>query len=316
LTLQDILRLPTNYDIIVGDFGRDATIEFVRQVALKEKQFIKGILEDNKLEFFDEYRRIMFAMLGDVRFYKELAIEESLLSKSYLTEDILIGVGGITRMSQDFVDRVSFAVIQEVQAAIYRGHKNLRIMIPCNTLSDLAKHIGQIFCSEIELKRISEKYNYKICELSKIMNPNLTVHTVPESVMRYFETKKNGNEKKHLLVLGTRGTNEIYRDLTNLYDVAILPIDEQEQNLIDKAIVASIDGNQSKVNYYRQLLEKDVIRSRKSSVNELVVLEACTDFRLGLGYSSLDIFAEAMIADCYSSILKSDWGVKWKLCMQ
>lgn len=295
---SDLLEMHTTYDIIVSDFGRDATIEYLRLVSESEKQLIETILARDGYEFFDEYRRIMFTVIGDLAFLKESAIATNATNNGYLTEDILIGLGS-SPMSQEFVDRMILSVIQEVLAAMDRGHKRLRLMIPCNTLSDLTKKVGRMIRSGEELKRTVKAYAPTIYDYDKTVAAQISVHTVPEAVMRHLAEIKEPGEMTHLLVLGTRNTNAIYEALSKSYAINVLPLNDLDYELIDKAIVASIGGEWNKVDLCREQLQKDIIEPRSDFFEDLVVLEACTDFRLGLGLNSLQVFAEAMVADCY-----------------
>jgi hypothetical protein len=298
---RDLLLMPITYDIIVSDFGRDATIEYLRIVATSEKRLINKVLENEHREFFDEYRRIMFTVIGDLAYFKEKAISESAVHNGFLTEDILIGLGS-SPMSDGFVDRVSFSVIQEILAAIDRGHQRLRIMIPCNGLTVLAKKIEAVIRSGGELERIVSAYSSTISNLEKITSTTISVETVPNAVIRHLAKTNNQRETLQLLVLGTRGVNEIYRSFLNSYPMRILALTDLEYDLIDKTIVASIGGERTEIESCRRALHKELIQPRNEYSN-LVILEACTDFQLGLGLSSLEVFAEAMVSDCYEPVL-------------
>jgi hypothetical protein len=303
VTAAGLLEKPITYDIIVSDFGRDATIEYLRLVSNSEKRLIKTILDRDGLEFFDEYRRIMFTAIGDVAFFKEAAILKSALSHGHLRDDILIGVGSSPSMSQEFIDRVTLSVIQEALVAIDHGHNILRVMIPCNTLSSLAKQIGKMIHSDMELKRIVETYAPSGFDIHRLTTAHIDVYTVPEAVMRHLaETKKNG-KMTHLLVLGTSGTNAIYGAYTESYAIIVLPIENWEQELIDEAIVASIGGDRNKIDIHKEQLQKEIIKPRSDMFENLTILEACTDFRLGLGVSSLEVFADVMVMDCYRTLI-------------
>lgn len=296
--VSNLLKTRITYDIIVSDFGRDATIEYLRLVATSEKRLIKTILKRDDREFFDEYRRIMFTAVGDLAFFKESAIAQSATSSGYLTKDILIGLGP-SPMSQEFVDRVALSVIQEVLAAMDRGHERLRILIPCNGLSVLAQKIKQVTCSVGELRRIVKAYALMTSDFDRVAAAHISVHTVPEAVIIYLAETKKVDEMTHLLVLGTRGVNTIYETLAESHDMNVLHVEDWEYELIDKAIVASIGGDQGEVDSCREQLQKELIEPRRGLFDDLVVLEACTDFHLGLGLSSLELFADAMVADCY-----------------
>jgi hypothetical protein len=299
---NDLLRIPVTYDIIVGDFGRDAAIEYLRLLAKNEKKTINSILKHRNLGFFDEYRRMMFTVIADLAFLKKDAIGKSASNDGIIKEDILIGVGTPTIISMEFVNRISLSVIQEVLSAIDRGHDLFRVMIVCNTLSDLAIEIGKMIHSTEEVRRIVETNALSISNFEKIANVEISVHTVPEAVMQHLVDTNKTDEVLHILVLGTRGTNSIYAKLAaDSRGISILPIEDWEYELIDETVVASIGGDQNEIGLCCEQLRTKLIKHRAKLFKDLVVLEACTDFHLGLGISSLEVFAEAMVVDCYSS---------------
>ncbi len=299
LTPRDVLEAPVTYDLIVSDFGRDAAIEYLKLVAARERRLIEPILRGAGCEFFDEYRRIMFTVIADVAFFKRSAIANSTKNCGYLTEDILVGVGA-TPISRDFVDRVAISVVQEILAALGRGHELLRVAIPCNGLSVLAQEVARIISSEMELSRIVGVYAPGMLDFSRIATARIRVRTVPEAVVQHLAAGQEPGRHAHLLVLGTRGTNAQYELLTNSSALIALPIEDAEYELIERSIVASIGGDLKEIAKCRERLGEELITPRRRLFEDLIVLEACTDFRLGLGVSSLELFADAMVADCYN----------------
>ena len=73
LSLQNI---PYVYDIVLSDFGREATIRLLTELVNGERTRIQQLLEANggprEAPFFDEYRRIMFACVGDVAYISKI----------------------------------------------------------------------------------------------------------------------------------------------------------------------------------------------------------------------------------------------------
>jgi hypothetical protein len=285
------------YDIIVGDFGRDATIEFLRLVSKSEKDFISEILKQDERKFFDEYRRIMFTVIGDVAYFKSDALRESAAEKGYLTDSILIGVG--SPMSSDFEDRVAWSILQEVYVATNRGYTRLRIAIPCNTLSSLAVSVGKRLGSKPERQRLIELYGDECFSPIELASTEISVHIVPEAVVRHVGATRSSQASTPILVLGTRDTNAMYEQLAPSYKLQVVPIEDRDYELINQAVVASIDRNPDDLLLSRDRIRQEVIEPRLSAFPDMVILEACTDFSLGLGLSSLQLFAEAMVADCY-----------------
>jgi len=297
-TSRDLLRAPITYDIVVSDFGRDATIEYLQLVTASEKRLILSVLEHEKREFFDEYRRMMFTTIGDVAYFKEPVIAASTAGRGYLADDVLIGVGS-TLMSQEFIDRVSACVLQECLLALSRGHLRLRVAIPCNGLSGLAKEIGRVIRSDLEIRKLASRFALQLDDVRRVAAARIAIHTVPDATMHYLTSTARVSSRTPLLVLGTRGTNLIYQELCPAGVAHVMSLEDRDYELIDRAIVASIGGDANQVAAVREQLLEDIIEPRRRAFGDLVVLEACTDFHLEVGLSTLKLFAQAMVEDCY-----------------
>jgi hypothetical protein len=294
---SDVLQIPIVYEIVVGDFGRAAAIDYLRMVSERERTLIRERLASANLPFFDEYRRIMFAALGDVAFYKKSLIDDVLRAEGHLSRQVLIG-GGMTPVSREIVDRVATTVAQTALAALARGYERIRIAIPCNALSDLAVQIGDILQSPDNLDRLSARPELQLAEPHRLLSADLAVRTVPEAVLRLIS--KESDTAPRLLLLGAAGALAIYERMSETYGVEILEIRPDEQELVDEAVVAAIGGEPSAVQRCRELLLRDVINPRREELGELTVVEACTDFSFGLGVSSLEMFAEDLVQSCYA----------------
>lgn len=301
ITPFDLLRMPITYDIVVSDFGRAATVEYLRLSADRERYLIAKILDEGGHPFFDEYRRLMFTVIGDIAFYKHTAITESANRVGYLTEDILIGLGGTTA-SDDFLNRLLLAVLQELLSAIARGHQRLRVVIPCNGLAVVADKISSILISAEKLLALTPLHKFTTQDIDRIIGATIIVNTVPAAVVSYITRSVQSNERTPFLVVGTRGVNAIYRELARDYPIDVVPLSSEEYRLIDDAIVAAIGHDHAKTAIFQHTIQENMIAPRRVRFERLVVLEACTDFRMGIGISSLVTFAEAMVADCYQTI--------------
>jgi hypothetical protein len=297
-TVSELLRWPISYDIIIGDFGRDATIEYLRLVARHERHILEPILSDEGREFFDEYRRIMFVVLGDVAFFKRDSIERSIEGRGYFADDILMGVG-FTPPPQDFIDRVAISVACEVSVALAKGYERIRIAIPCNGLSALGHEVAAALRSEAAMRALMATYGIEIPGPERVAAARPEVYSVPDAVLKHVSRRSAGGS---VLLLGTRGTNDIYRDCAAPLDIRVLPIDDGEYALINRAIVAAIGGNTEALESCRERLRSEIVEHRRRQFPELVVVEACTDFDLGLGVSSLKIFAEEMATGAYPGL--------------
>jgi hypothetical protein len=298
-TAAEVLATPFTFDIIVGDFGRDASVEYVRLVAQREREMLQTILKAHGNEFFDEYRRIMYTASNDVAFLKQPAITEA-AEHGALTDTILIGMG-TTPISADFIGRLTTLIVQEAAVALYRGHRRIRAAIICNGLSDVAKHIGEALPVGDALIEMAKRHGVSVVGREPPGAASITVHTIPEAVMRRISAGESMPNKRRLLALGTSNTRSIYESWADAYQVEILPVDNDEQDLIDRAIVASIVGDEGEIDELRSELRSKVIEPRTRSLDGVVVVEACTDFRLHVGISSLELFVDEMIADAYSA---------------
>lgn len=297
---QSLLSQQLTFDIIVSDFGREASIEFLRLAAVKERQVIQSLLRLNNLEFFDEYRRIMFSMIGDVAYFKKTLIGEVFDKRGYLTDEVLIGLGQ-TDTTADFEKNVFFCVLNEVLGAINRGYGQIRIVIPCNTLSTFTFKMGRILNDLTTLESIIDTFDKRIIGYECIKKAKITVHTVPEAVIE----KASRDMNTHLLLLGTAHTNEIYKRLCFNTGLQIIELDSREQKIIDQAIVGSIGGDIAEMAKHRNELMIELVQPRQLQNEKLLVIEACTDFKLNIGLSSLEIFAHEMVSKCYSGIINS-----------
>ena len=297
--ISDILQIPLVYDIVVSDFGRDAAIEYLHKVSLAEKEIIKQVLKKDGLFFFDEYRRIMFTVIADLFFFKQAEIQNALEAEGHFTKDILIGLGP-SPMSEQFVHSVVVSVVQEVLAAINRGHQLIRIMIPCNTLSNFVRDIGVFLSSRDYLRELNL---LTAGEIDKILRSHINTYTVAEAVIHHLNRLRKDDEIIRLLVLGTRDTNNIYSLYAQRYNMEVIYLEDHEYELIDATIVASIGDDKQKIEESCAALQDEIILPRSKSEKNMVVLEACTDFHLGLGLSSLEVFADSMLVSVYYSVL-------------
>ena len=64
-----LLRLPVVQAVVLGDFGRDAGLQLAAGLSRAERGTIRDLVGP-ELPFFDEYRRIAIALVGDLPFAK------------------------------------------------------------------------------------------------------------------------------------------------------------------------------------------------------------------------------------------------------
>jgi hypothetical protein len=296
-TVRELLELPLTYDVVVSDFGREAALNYLRAVSIKEREIISAVLNQEGRPFFDEYRHIMFSVVADIAYLKKQAIAHCVAENAYLTEDVLIGVGP-SPMPGDLVDRAAAIVAQAASAAVERGYDRIRVVAPCNRLADLTRDVVEVLESDHELKRIARAHRLRaFCTFESV---ELTAHTAPDAVMHKIVEAQS----ERVLVLGTADVREIYRRaIPPDYRVELATIDPSEQALIEETVVASIGGVTRRIDECRRRIWERLIAPRQAQEGGFAVVEACTDFSLGLGLNSLEALAEAMAADAYRAVM-------------
>ena len=297
-----LLKYPYFYDIIISDFGRAAAVEYIRSVAELEQRTIQRYFLDKDAEFYDEYRRIMFAFIADIGYFKSRQIN-SAIPKGRFDSDILIGFKG-EATPDDIRDRIAVAVMEQVYLALNRGYKNIRIIIPCNTISPLAYHIYDLLSNPEEFKTIMVRHSgvsHSSPVFSLLADVKFSLCTPPAMVIE--EVRKAHAGKVSLLVFGTPLTVEIYQGLIVKLglenQLTVLPLESGEQELINQVIEAAIRGDTASSDSIKEEIIGRIILPRRNVADDLSVIEACTDIRLGLGINSLDVLVNRAVNDVY-----------------
>jgi len=300
-----LLKFPYYYDIILSDFGRAAAAEYIRSVTELEQKTIQRNFLDNDSEFYDEYRRIMFTVIADLGYFKNKQIN-SFIPKGKFDSDILIGLNG-EAMPEDIRDRITAAIIEQVYLALNHGYKNIRIVIPCNTISPLGQYIINLLGDPEKFKTIITEHSgvrRSSPVFSLLAQATFSLYTPPALVIE--EIRKAHAGKVSILIFGTPLTVEIYRNhILNLglqNQLAVLPLEIDEQNLINQIIEASISGDTALSDSLKEKIKSSIILPRQKVADDLSVIEACTDIRLGLGINSLDVLITRAVNDAYGRI--------------
>ena len=297
-----ILKYPYFYDIIISDFGRAAAIEYIRSVAELEQRTIQRHFIDKGSAFYDEYRRIMFAFIADTGYFKNRQIN-SAIPKGKFDSDILIGFKG-EALPDDIRDRIAIAVVEQIYLALNKGYKNIRIIIPCNTISPLGHYIYDLIRNPEEFNSIMTQ-NSGVSPSSPVFsllaNAILSVYTPPALVID--EIRKGHAGKVSILVFGTPATVQIYKSLILKLglekQLTVLPLESGEQELINQVIEAAISGDTASTDSIKEKIRGRIIVPRQNAADVLRVIEACTDIRLGLGINSLDVLVTRAVNDVY-----------------
>ncbi|MBL7789361.1 MAG: hypothetical protein JNL75_05950 [Chitinophagales bacterium] len=297
---KKILDSDMVFDIVISDFGRKASIDFLRLLECIEREYITELIKENDMIFFDEYRRIMFELIGDVNFLKREHIDELNLKFGCINSEILIALGD-TGISDLFQNKLFLRIVPSINAAINFGYKKIRIAIICNSLSDTILRMAEIFNSNELITLYFNRNGLSLHPIEKILSTEIRACTVPEGVLDSCENRSYNN----LLIMGTKETNNIYHTLNNnkyLSKFNIIYLDNEDYTNIEKWIINSISFNQSIDSLIFEIKEK-LIKKYEPSFQNLVLVEACTDFNLKIGVSSMEMFADFMVKDCYSKIL-------------
>jgi hypothetical protein len=297
-----ILKYPYFFDIIVSDFGRAAAIEYIKAISELEQRTIQRHFLDKDVEFYDEYRRIMFTVIADLGYFKSRQIKAA-IPEGKVDSDILIGFKG-KPIPDNVRDKITVAIIEQVYLALNRGYKNIRIVIPCNTISPLGHHIYDLLSNPEEFIAILTRHSGVSPSspiFSLLSDAKFSLYTPPALVID--EIRKAHAGKVSLLVFGTPVTVEIYKSLIVKLglegQLMVLPLESAEQDLVERVIEASVSGDTALSDLIRKEMRDKIILPRQNAADDLIVIEACTDIRLGLGINSLDVLVTRAVNDVY-----------------
>jgi len=290
-----VLRLPVIHDIVIGDFGRDATIEFLKRVSAGERDLILEWLDTDEHPFFDEYRRIMWTVLADIAEFKRETIA-AVAKHGALTTEVLVGVGGSTSVAVEVYERVTEEALARAAFLARRGETAIRVLIPCNRLSDLAEHISARARSAEWLAGLRRRHGLDLDLDQERAVRSIRVLTVVESVTNVL--KRAGCRRA--LVLGSAEVRALYATALGRAGIACLELNESQQREVDSSIVLAIEGTSAARTEAARRLRSDVIRPVVGPGDDVAIVEACTDFHLGVGIDSLDVFARDAVMDAYS----------------
>lgn len=301
LRLYDI---PYAYDVVLSDFGRDATLRLLRETASLERDFIVRILRDDlgasNPAFFDEYRRIMFTCVGDVAYVKSDLLRRYTEPGIPLDPRILFGVGD-TRIGQSEVEAIAETLVTPIETGIARGYRRLRVVLPCNTLASVERKLTYILSTRLPSAKFIElplgDNRTEPCE----SDVTVSLHSVPRVVLNHLVTGVEGSAK--LMLVGTELARQVYRAVLSDWGARRIDIVEctrEEQDAMDRLVVASIGGQRGDIVVLKQQFERTVLRPRQREFGDsFVVVEASTDLDLGIGVNSLRILAEELVLGVY-----------------
>jgi hypothetical protein len=80
-----------------------------------------------------------------------------------------------------------------------------------------------------------------------------------------------------------------------------MPLQSEEQLLVNRLIETAIGADADLYNAAREKVKSIIILAKQKTADNLTVVEACTDIRLGLGINSLDVLVARTVSDAYST---------------
>lgn len=295
--LAQLRDLPTTYEVVVGDFGREAATRYLALLAEEERMFLSRLLATQDLPFLDEYRRIMFGHVGDVDFLKQATIRRVWSEQGHLTDEVLVAVKA-HEVPPDMVARFACVIHDEAVLAVRRGHSRVRVALPCNALSETLGEAVRVAGDHAAFKAAAESVEYEPISGDAVLG--LTAHGVVHSTIRQL-ARTGMLDGRPFVVLGAAMANEQYRRLGSPRGMHVLALTAAQQSLIDEVVLACIGGGEANLSAARQAIERDILTPLRRTHPGVVVLEACSDFDFGLGLDSVRLMARQMVYDCYGS---------------
>ena len=273
--LEQLRDLPITYDLVIGDFGREAATRYVNILAQEERRFLERFLAKTGTPFFDEYRRIMFTLVADIAFLKHGMIHRTWSEHGRLTDDVLVAVKA-HEVPED-LRRELAAVIQDgVASAKRRGYGTVRVVMPCNSLSDvLTGAVDRVTHEQVDFA-------------------DVVAHGVIQSAIEQLRSTGCIGDSP-ILVLGSSLAQDQYREAGATFGLDVLAVSAEQQALIDEAVTICIGGDERALARIRGSLESQIIAPAREVYGDIPVLEACTDFDFGLGHDSVRLLAEAYV---------------------
>lgn len=287
---------PSLFTIILGDFGREAATRYAGLLAAEERRHIAAILASKDLPFLDEYRRVMFSLVGDVAFLKTEMIDAAWEGSSRLSDRVLVAVRG-NPVPLELIQRLALVIHDEAAGAAARGHTDVRVSLVCNALSDVLQQAIDLAVGP-ELETIASRFGYELRRTTSPM-PSIAAHGVVQACLSEISHRSLCTGRP-VLVLGAKMARELYAKWGNARGVETIEITAEQQSVIDDAVLLAIDGREAGLLQARQAIEHSVVAPHRRTDPDLIVLEACTDFDFGIGYDSIRLMASALVRDAYT----------------
>ena len=290
-------KLPdTTLAVVLGDFGRDAAIRFCASLARAERRHL-GTRLPAGAPFFDEYRRMTLALVGDLPFVKQRVLRR--FGDGALDERVLVGFpGGPT--PREVESRLSATAAEAAAGPVGRGVRRVQVLLPCNTLAPVSwameKRFSQVETLLDALRRSGLGDHAAAVARTLVEQVQPTFPSVLDAVLREAE-------RRHcsvLLPLGTVGIAEVYRRAARRLGsaVRIAELDDDDRDTVLESIGAAIERGPRR-DAARQGLEQLVSDARARHGDGLLAVEACTDLDYGIGLDSNEVYASEAVRWVY-----------------
>ena len=288
--------------VVLSEFGRDAALRFCATLAELER---RRIVELGGSPFFDEYRRMTLALVGDLPYVKAPTLARYRERRERLDERVLVGFPGGLPLEQ-VTPRLGLLALEAMRGPVARGVERVLVLLPCNTLAAASRRMAARFASEASLAALIEEALPDRPALARELRAGcgallerveLSFPTVPSAVVRAVE--QTGGDA--LMPLGTVGVVETYRAALRRCDSRLEPVppDEAGQQAVLRAIQASISGDAARRSEARSALEQLVARARAEHGEGITVVEACTDLDYNVGLDSAAAYAASVVDRVY-----------------
>ncbi len=287
--------------VVVGDFGRDATLRFLQAVSRQERARITERLPAG-VPFFDEHRQMTLAVTGDLPFVKAPALDDVDWATTVFDERVLVGFpGGPTAL--DVAPRLGALALEAMVGPALRSEGPVLLLIPCNTLAPASWWIAnQLTLPEAAVAMFragggSTRLLPVIEEVASALAPRVRTITPPEGALR--EAHRLGATS--VTPLGTDHIDEIYREAADRMShlVAVESPRQEWRAVASEAIVAAIDGDDTQRRRSAERLEGVARQARRAHGEGHLIIEACTDLDYGVGLDSNDAYAREVVRAIY-----------------
>jgi len=293
---------PPTLAVVLSEFGRDAALRFCATLADHERQRISDRVQGR---FFDEYRRLTLAVVGDLPYVKGPVLESFRTHRTPLDEHVLVGFPGGVPL-EAVVPRLGLLALEAMRGPLSRGVDHVQVLLPCNTLAWASWSLARSFQSAEGLMTmlghalpdhpaLRDELRRDVAPL--LAHASLQFPTVPEAVIQF--AGQVGAEA--LMPLGTIGICDTYRRAIERRSsrLQLIPPDDEGQQVVLQAIQSAIEGKTEARHTARSALEGMVARAQREHGDGLIVVEACTDLDYRVGLHSSTAYAAAVVDAIY-----------------